>query len=277
MTGMPGDGDGFVLCGLGHRHWGKFGAAGLLVHHNGLVLLQHRSKLSIGGNTWGVFGGARDSGEDTVTAALRETGEESTLDTSLVRVRGVLHEDHGGWAYDTVIGDLAELPEVAPKSWETKGARWVPVDDVDDMDLFPPFAASWPRGRAALRRTILVIDTANVMGSRNDGWWRDRRGAAERLRDQVDRLDGMALAPFDVAYPERLMIVEGKARGVEDGTNVRVIDSPGEGDDTIVETVAEQIAPDADVYVVTADRELRRRCTDEGATALGPKWLLNQL
>lgn len=270
------DGDRFVRCELGHVHWGRFGAAGLLAYHQGEVLLQHRAKLTIGGGTWGVFGGARDRGEDPITAALRETREESTLDTGLVRVLGIMHEDHGGWAYDTVVGELAERPDVRPESWETKDARWVPADHVTDLELFPAFAASWPRVRTAMRPTALVIDCANVMGSRNDGWWRDRFGAALRLRDQIDRLDGMPLEPFDTAYPELIMIVEGKARGIGDGTHLRVIDSPGEGDDTIVDTVA-ALTEAVTTYVVTADRELRRRCQDEGATPLGPKWLLNQL
>lgn len=269
------DGDRLVRCDLGHTHWGRYGAAGLLVHHGGEVLLQHRALLTIGAGTWGVFGGARDSHEDAVTAALRETAEESTLDTELVTVRGILREDHGGWAYDTVVGELGSRPDVAPNSWETTDARWVPVDEVADMDLFPPFANAWPTVRAAMTRTALVVDTANVMGSRNDGWWRDRNGAAVRLRDQVDGLRGVPLAPFDTAFPELLMVVEGKARGIGDGDHVRVIDAPGEGDDTIVDTVASLTG--AVVYVVTADRELRRRCAEEGATVLGPRWLLDRL
>lgn len=275
---MERDGDQFVQCGLGHRHWGKYGAAGLLVHHDGMVLLQQRSALSLGAETWGLFGGARERDEASVTAALRETAEESTLDVKVVRIRGVVREDHRGWSYDTVVGDVGSRPEVAPASWESKDARWVPVDDVAGMDLFPSFAVSWPTVRAAMRRPVLVIDTANVMGSRNDGWWRDRHGAATRLRDQVDELDGVALPPFDVAFPETVMIVEGKARGVGDGERVRVVSSPGEGDDTIVDTVREFAGdPDADVYVVTADRELRRRSQEAGASILGPRWLLGQL
>jgi 8-oxo-dGTP pyrophosphatase MutT (NUDIX family) len=271
------DGDGFVQCGLGHRHWGKYGAAGLLLHHDGSVLLQHRSETSIGGNTWGLFGGARDSDEDAVTAALRETAEESTLDTGLVRIRGVLGEDHGGWGYDTVVADVDDRPAVGPRSWETAGARWVPVAEVTDMDLFPPFARSWPRSREAIRRTVLVVDTANVMGSRNDGWWRDRHGAAIRLRDQIDGLRGVPLPPFDTAYPDLVMIVEGKAKGIGDSANVAVFDAPDDGDDAIVAAATERVAPGVDVHVVTADRELRRRCESAGAAVLGPKWLLNQL
>lgn len=277
MGHMEKDGDQFVHCGLGHRHWGKYGAAGLLAHHGEMVLLQQRSALSVGPKTWGLFGGARERDEPPVTAALRETAEESTLDVAAVRIRGLLREDHDGWAYDTVVGDLPTMPTVAPASWESMDARWVPAGEVEELDLFPSFAVTWPRVRVAMRRTVLIVDTANVMGSRNDGWWRDRHGAATRLRDQIDLLEGMPLAPFDVAFPDVVMIVEGKARGVGDGKQTKVVDSPGEGDDTIVDTVRDHTAPDADVYVVTADRELRHRCTAAGADVLGPKWLLNQL
>lgn len=272
------DGDEFIQCGLGHQHWGRYGAAGLLVRHEDMVLLQQRSPLSIGPETWGLFGGARARDEASVMAALRETGEESTLDVAVVRIRGVVREDHQGWVYDTVIGDIETMVDVEPASWESKDARWVPVEDVAGMDLFPYFAVNWPKVREAMRKPVLIVDTANVMGSRNDGWWRDRHGAATRLRDQIDALEGLQLPPFDVAFPEIVMIVEGKARGVGDGERVKVISSEGEGDDTIVDTArnyAEQ--PDADVYVVTADRELKRRSQEVGASILGPKWLLNQL
>jgi 8-oxo-dGTP pyrophosphatase MutT (NUDIX family) len=278
LVAMDRDGDQFVHCGLGHRHWGKYGAAGLLVHHDGMVLLQQRSVLSFGAETWGLFGGAKVKDEPSVTAALRETAEESTLDVGVLRVRGLVREDHAGWYYDTVVADVDALPEVAAASWESKDARWVPADEVHNMNLFPPFALTWPKVRDAMRKPVLIVDTANVMGSRNDGWWRDRHGAATRLRDQIDALEGFELPPFDVAFPELVMIVEGKARGVEDGDRVQVISAPGEGDDTIVDTVRQYAGePDADVYVVTADRELKRRSQEAGASTLGPKWLLNQL
>ena len=275
---MTPDGDQFVQCGLGHRHWGKYGAAGLLLHHDGEVLLQQRSAVSLGPETWGLFGGALQKDEPPVPGALRETAEESTLDVQVVRVRGIVHEDHQGWVYDTVVADVETRPEVAAASWESKDARWVRADEVAGMDLFPAFAVSWPKVRDAMRKPVLIVDTANVMGSRNDGWWRDRHGAATRLRDQIDALDGVPLPPFDVAYPELVMIVEGKARGVGDGEHIRVIAAEGEGDDTIVATVREYADdPDAEVYVVTADRELKRRSQAAGARLLGPRWLLDQL
>jgi 8-oxo-dGTP diphosphatase len=272
-------GDGFVRCGLGHTHWGRFGAAGLLVHHDGHVLLQHRAQMTIGGGTWGVFGGARNRAETPVAAALRETAEESTLDGSEVAVHALMHEDHGGWGYDTVIATVPELLDVRPASWESEDAAWVPVGEVAGHNLFAPFAAAWLRLRECLRRPVLVVDVANVMGSRADGWWRDRAGAAARLRDQVAAAGALAgMGPFDVAYPEKVLVVEGKARDIGAGdTTARVVSARGDGDDMIVETVAGLVAPDVACVVVTADRELRRRCVAAGAEVTGPRWLLNQL
>jgi len=34
----------------------------------------------------------------------------------------------------------------------------------------------------------IVVDVANVMGSRPDGWWRDRAGAAVRLHADIATL-----------------------------------------------------------------------------------------
>ncbi|MFE0137531.1 NTP pyrophosphohydrolase [Streptomyces sp. NPDC059037] len=117
--------------------------------------------------------------------------------------------------------------------------------------------------------TLLVVDAANVVGSVPDGWWRDRRGAAERLRDRLvpyadEGLPGLP-GPLDV-----VLVVEGRARGVESVPGVRVDSAPGSGDDRIVELVALR-GSDRACVVVTADRELRRRVTDLGARYLGPR------
>ncbi|MPZ85878.1 MAG: NUDIX domain-containing protein [Actinophytocola sp.] len=276
-----GDGDRFVRCERGHTHWGRHGAAGLLVHHDGHVLLQHRAELTLGGGTWGVFGGARNKDEDPVAAALRETAEESTLDAGEVTVHALMHEDHGGWAYDTAIATVPALLDVRAASWESKDAAWVPVEEVAGHNLFGPFANAWPRLRGCLRRPVLVVDAANVMGSRADGWWRDRAGAAARLRDEFGAVDAYTgMAPFDTAFPAKVLVVEGKARHVDAGdTDVRVVPAPTDGDDTIVATVAELVAEEPTVacVVVTADRELKARCKAEGAATAGPRWLLDQL
>src|SRR5690606_33290495 len=224
VEGM-GDGDGWAGCGLGHTHWGRFGAAGLLPYHRDSdgqvwVLLQQRAWWGIGGGTWGMFGGALHSHEDPVAGALRETSEECTLDTGAVKVHGTSVEDHGRWSFTSVVGSLSELTPVRPASRETRRAGWVraagvtrptlvtplplselpPVrsasretrraewdraGDVTRRKLFEPFARSWPRLREAMKGVTLVVDAANVVGARADGWWKDRAGANARLRDEL--------------------------------------------------------------------------------------------
>jgi hypothetical protein len=151
--------------------------------------------------------------------------------------------------------------------------------------------------------TTIVVDAANVMGSRPDGWWRDRAGAAVRLHAELVRLaaSGRAILPDETVPPGEsnppgfVMVLEGAARGaaarissaapgevrpgeVRPGEvrpgEVVVVQARGSGDDTIVALVRE--LPGRRV-VVTADRELRERCVAAGATILGPGWLLGLL
>ncbi len=121
---------------------------------------------------------------------------------------------------------------------------------------------------------VLVVDAANVVGSRPDGWWRDRPGAARRLHD---RISGAGL-PHD----EVVLVLEGAARaGHPPGSEgrLRTVHAPGSGDDAIVEAAAASAVPDGGctVLVVTADRGLRSRVEAVGATAVGPAWLLDRL
>lgn len=285
-----GDGDGWTRCARGHVHWGPFGASGLLPFHRSPgeeihVLLQQRAWWGSGGNTWGMFGGSRHSHEDVVTAALRETAEECTLDTSLVRVHGLRGEDHGGWCFTSVLASVARMPRVRPASLETRRAEWVQLDQVERRRLFGPFAASWPVLRDLLDRLVLVVDAANVVGARADGWWRDRAGANARLRDDLAPLAASGvtglpegLPAFDMCFPDVTLVVEGAARVVADepARGVEVLAAPGSGDDAIVDLV--RFADPGTVHlVVTADRELRARCEAAGATVTGPRWLLSRL
>jgi hypothetical protein len=119
---------------------------------------------------------------------------------------------------------------------------------------------------------MLLVDAANVVGSRPTGWWRDRAGAARLFVEQVRA----AVVSGQVASPV-VIVLEGKARegvpvGVADG--VSVIHAPGSGDDTLVQNVSEETE---EVTLVTADRELRRRAEGLGATVVGPGWLLKLL
>jgi len=149
----------------------------------------------------------------------------------------------------------------------------------------------------------IVVDVANVMGSRPDGWWRDRAGAAVRLHDQIAELaaSGRAILPGDAETgedvepgknaPAFVLVLEGAARaaiprlpsavrsdlgdaGPLRPGEVRVVEARGSGDDAIVAVVHE--LPGRRV-VVTADRELRARCAAAGAEILGPGWLLGLL
>jgi hypothetical protein len=113
---------------------------------------------------------------------------------------------------------------------------------------------------------LLIVDAANVVGSVPDGWWRDRAGAARRLRDKLADVAGRGLPEIPPPV-EVILVVEGKAKGVEDIPLVRVVAAPGSGDDAIVDLVE----PGRLTYVVTADRELRRRVTERGARTLGPR------
>jgi 8-oxo-dGTP diphosphatase len=130
----------------------------------------------------------------------------------------------------------------------------------------------------------IVVDVANVMGSRPDGWWRDRAGAAARLHGELARLaaPGSPL-PLDgsgPASPEFVMVLEGAAKAAagrmarDEDPHVRVVQASGSGDDAIVSVVREL---GGDCFVVTADRQLRDRCAAEGAKILGPGWLLGLL
>jgi len=115
---------------------------------------------------------------------------------------------------------------------------------------------------------LLVVDAANVVGSKPDGWWRDRAGAAARLRDGLIGVNAAGLP--DLPGPvEVVLVVEGRARDVPGVDGVRVERAPGSGDDTIVALVAAEGA-DRQVVVVTADRELRRRVIALGAEVRGP-------
>jgi 8-oxo-dGTP diphosphatase len=142
---VVGDGNGWVQCSLGHRHWGRFGAAGLLVTDGEQVLLQHRAVWTHEGGTWAVPGGARDSHETTVEAALREAREETSLDARSVAPVEHLVDDHGGWSYTTVVALAAERTPVRAANAESADVAWWPLADVAGLPLHRGFAAAWPR------------------------------------------------------------------------------------------------------------------------------------
>jgi hypothetical protein len=135
---------------------------------------------------------------------------------------------------------------------------------------------------------VVVIDVANVMGARADGWWRDRAGAALRLYQEVAELAdrGVRASQLPGVFPGEedgpvafVLVLEGRARdaAARIGAShpwVRVISAAGSGDDSIVTETATLVASGMACLAVTADRELRRRCAAKGASVAGPSWLL---
>ena len=118
---------------------------------------------------------------------------------------------------------------------------------------------------------VLIVDGANVVGSRPTGWWRDRAGAARRLHQ--------AMATADLGHDLVVLVLEGDARrGKPVGADgvIDTVHAAGSGDDAIVEQVRARSADEDDVVVVTADRALRERVAAAGGSSVGPSWLLER-
>lgn len=118
---------------------------------------------------------------------------------------------------------------------------------------------------------MLLIDAANVIGSRPTGWWRDRAGAARTFTERV-----RAAAASRALDGPIIIVLEGQARaGAGESTvaGVTVVHAPGEGDDTI----ADLAAANPGATVVTADRALAERARAVQGRVVGPSWLLDQL
>ncbi len=275
----------------GHRHWGRHGAAGLLVAApdatgQQMVLLQQRSWWGSHGGAWGPPGGARDSHESELRAALREASEECGLDPAGVTVHAVLSDDHGGWCYRTVLASASRPLAAAAVSEETKEVAWVPVEAVARLRLHPGFAEQWSSLREVLVPLTIIVDVANVMGSRPDGWWRDRAGAAARLVGELAELAASGVTslpesvpgpPIERWFPKYVAVLEGAAKSASAGGGeaaLRVVRAAGSGDDEIARLAADLTGQR---LVITADRELRARCEAVGAYVTGPRWLLNLL
>lgn len=128
---------------------------------------------------------------------------------------------------------------------------------------------------------LVIVDAANTVGSVPDGWWRDRRGATERLRDALAPLAELGLPASVADVPEWarrapldiVLVVEGAARGTASVPGVRTRDATRSGDDLITELAAEAArdTPDRPVLVITADRGLRERVRAHGAGVAGPR------
>jgi hypothetical protein len=127
---------------------------------------------------------------------------------------------------------------------------------------------------------VLLVDVANVVGSRPDGWWRDRAAAATRLLNGLERLSGaevtLPAGLGTVRITEVCAVVEGAAKRAEGPEAVSVLRAERDGDSEIGEQASRLAASGKTPLVVTADRELRRRLPERTLT-VGPGWLNNLL
>ena len=113
-----------------------------------------------------------------------------------------------------------------------------------------------------------MVDGANVVGSRPDGWWRDRPGAALRLHGR--------LAVADLPYDEVVLVLEGQARaGVPAGVDghLRTVHAARDGDSAVVAAATAARGAGGTVVVITADRALGQRVELAGARVMSPSWL----
>lgn len=119
---------------------------------------------------------------------------------------------------------------------------------------------------------VLIVDGANVVGARPDGWWKDRAGAARRLHERL------LVADLDV--DEVVLVLEGGAKGgVRAGRDgdVRTVHAALDGDSRIEEEARAAHARSARTMVVTADRLLAARVARFGALVVGPTWLHDRI
>ncbi|UNX55678.1 NUDIX domain-containing protein [Georgenia sp. TF02-10] len=278
-------GDGWVACACGEQHWGLVGAAGLLLRRRGddgvELVLQHRALWSHHGGTWGLPGGALHLGERPTDGAVREAMEEAGVEPETIRVRADRALVHPDWSYTTVLAEAVAPWEPRVTDRESLQVRWVPLRDLGSYQLLPAFADALPELRQMLRRLVLVVDAANVVGSRPDGWWKDRAGATARLRDHLAGLATAGLAAEDLGlpgrrwYPEIVLVTEGAARTVQPAGGVQVRAADGAGDDAIVRAARAAAQDGTVVAVATADRELQGRVRAVGAHPVPPRLVRN--
>jgi predicted RNA-binding protein with PIN domain len=124
--------------------------------------------------------------------------------------------------------------------------------------------------------THLVVDGMNVIGTRPDGWWRDRAGAARRLLGWLQTLHAASGEPVTLVLDGHPMrdVPEGTHRGV--GVVYARRGGRDAGDDRLVEVLG-ALDDRAGVSVVTSDRGLGARARELGATVIGAGTFLDRL
>jgi uncharacterized protein YaiI (UPF0178 family) len=110
-----------------------------------------------------------------------------------------------------------------------------------------------------------MVDGMNVIGSRPDGWWRDRDAAMARLVDLLERF--AAETGDDVT-----VVFERKPRPPLRSTVIEIAHAPKAGRDAADFEIARRVESDPEpgsIQVVTSDRWLADRVSEAGAVVLG--------
>jgi predicted RNA-binding protein with PIN domain len=118
-----------------------------------------------------------------------------------------------------------------------------------------------------------LVDGNNVMGSRPDGWWRDRRGAQRRLVERLEEFAAARDVPVTVVF-------DGSAHGAGGGERVAVRFARRSGRDAADDDVAALVQRHPDpgsLTVVTSDAALAERVRGAGATVVGAGAFLREL
>ena len=102
-----------------------------------------------------------------------------------------------------------------------------------------------------------IVDGMNVIGSRPDGWWRDRTAAMRRL---VQALRGSGAH----------VVLDGHPRELAAPPDVTVEWADGPGPDAADHVIAARVAAEPDRWhVVTSDGSLAARARADGAPVTG--------
>jgi predicted RNA-binding protein with PIN domain len=115
--------------------------------------------------------------------------------------------------------------------------------------------------------TRWVVDGMNVIGSRPNGWWRDRPGAMRALTEELGKLAG-------ATGDELTVIFDGRPFELDAPVGVKVEFAtrrgPNAADDDIAVLVERDDDP-AGLIVVTSDHALANRVRDAGASVVGAR------
>jgi uncharacterized protein YaiI (UPF0178 family) len=127
------------------------------------------------------------------------------------------------------------------------------------------------RDMASVGAVLWFVDAANVIGSRPDGWWRDRDGAARRLIAAVRVWAAAEGARVTVVLDAGPAELEGERDGVT------VVRAPRRGRDAADDEIVRLLAGAPAARVVTSDAALADRARTLGAEVEGAGRFRNRL